>query len=151
MTCFGETSIKLNFAGRDFEEVAVLTNGDLADEMVLVVDLGVGLRDDFALFLVSGEVLDLVGDAAVFRETIRRFDEAEFVYASVGRERVDQTDVRTFRRLDRADTAVVRRMNVTNFEASTFAIETAWPERGETTLVRDLGERVDLVHELRQL
>src|SRR5690606_4647923 len=64
---------------------------------------------------------------------------------------VDQTDVRTFRRFDRAEAAVVRRMNVTHVETCAFAVETARPERGETTLVRDLGERVDLDHELRKL
>ena len=66
MTCFGETSMQVDFFGGDFEEVAVVTDGDLADEVTLVVDLGVGLGDDLAFFLVGGEVLDLVGDAAVF-------------------------------------------------------------------------------------
>src|SRR3954470_10214726 len=42
-------------------------------------------------------------------------------------------------------------MDVADFEASTLAVKTSRPECGETTLVRDLGERVDLVHELRQL
>ena len=58
---------QVDLAGGDLEEVAVLADGDLADEVVLVVDLGVGLGDDLALFLVGGEVLDLVGDAAVLR------------------------------------------------------------------------------------
>ena len=142
---------QVDLAGGDFEEVAVLADGDLADEVVLVVDFGVGLGDDLALFLVGGEVLDLVGDAAVLRDAVRRLDEAELVDARVGRERVDEADVRTFRRFDRADAAVVRRMNVADFEAGALAVETARPERGEAALVRDLGERVDLVHELRQL
>src|SRR5690606_22650287 len=129
----------------------VFTNRDLADKVALVVDFGIRLRDDFALFLVGGEIVDLFGGAAVLHETIRRFDEAEFVDARVSGERVDETDVRTFRGFDRADAAVVRRVNVAHFEASTLAVETTRPERGETTLVRDLGERVDLVHELRQL
>ena len=49
----------------DLEEFAVAAHGDLADEMALVVELGVGLGDDLALLLVGGEVLDLVGGAAV--------------------------------------------------------------------------------------
>ena len=57
----------VDFVGGDFEELAVLTDGDLADEVALVVDLGVGLGDDLGLFLVGGEVFDLVGDAAVLR------------------------------------------------------------------------------------
>ena len=114
----------MDFAGGHFEEVAVLADGDLADEVVLVVDLGVGLGDDFALFLVGGEILDLVGDAAVLRDAVGRLDEAELVYAGVSRERVDETDVRAFRRLDGADAAVVRRMDVADLEASAFTIET---------------------------
>ena len=86
-----------------------------------------------------------------FDLAVRRLDEAEFVDPGIGRHRVDQTDVRTFRRLDRADAAVVRRMNVADFEAGAIAVETAWPEGGETALVRQLGERVRLIHELRQL
>ena len=42
-------------------------------------------------------------------------------------------------------------MDVADFEASTVAVEASGPEGGETTLVRQLGERVDLVHQLGQL
>ncbi len=52
--------------------------------------------------------LDLVGDVAVLDLAVRRLDEAELVDARVGRQRRDEADVRTFRRLDRADAAVVR-------------------------------------------
>jgi hypothetical protein len=38
----------VDLVGGHFEEVAVLTDGDLADEVALVVDLGVGLGDDLA-------------------------------------------------------------------------------------------------------
>ena len=55
----------MDLGGGDFEELAVLADGDLADEVALVVDLGVGLGDDLGLFLVGGQVVDLVGGAAV--------------------------------------------------------------------------------------
>ena len=42
-------------------------------------------------------------------------------------------------------------MHVADFEAGTVAIETTRSKRGETTLVRQLGERIGLVHELREL
>ena len=67
------------------------------------------------------------------------------------RHRADETDVRTFRRFDRTNAAVVRRMNVAHFESGAIAAQTAWPEGGETTLVRQFGERVRLIHELREL
>ena len=99
----------VDLGGADLEEFAVLSDGDLADEVALVVDLGVGLGDDLGLLLVGGQVVDLVRGAAVLDGAVRRLDEAELVHAGVGRKRVDQADVRAFGRLDRADAPVVRR------------------------------------------
>ena len=45
----------------------------------------------------------------------------------------------------------MRRMDVADFETGAVAVEASGPEGGETTLVRQLGERVDLVHQLGQL
>lgn len=42
-------------------------------------------------------------------------------------------------------------MDVTDFEASALTSESARTHRGETALVLEFGERIDLVHELRQL
>ena len=69
----------------------------------------------------------------------------------VAREVADQTDVRAFRRLDRAHAAVVARVHVSHLEARTLTRETARPERREAALVGEAGERVRLVHELAQL
>jgi hypothetical protein len=68
----------------------------------------VGLGDVVIFFLIGGEVFDLIGHTPSLTRAIRRFDEAELVDAGVGAEGVDQTDVRTFRRLNRADTTIVR-------------------------------------------
>ena len=89
--------------------------------------------------------------ASVLDLAIRRFDEAEIVDPGKRRHRADQTDVRTFRRLDRANTAVVRRMNVAHFEPGAITAKTAWPERRQTALVGQLGQRIGLIHELREL
>ena len=62
---------------------------------------------------------------------VRRLDEAVLVDAGERRERRDEADVRTFRRLDRADAAVVRRVNVADLEARALAREAAGPERAE--------------------
>jgi hypothetical protein len=48
-------------------------------------------------------------------------DEAVLVDAGIARQRRDQADVRTFRRLDRADAAVVGRMDVADFESRALA------------------------------
>ena len=69
----------------------------------------------------------------------------------VGGERRDETDVRTLWGLDRADAAVVGRVYVADLEARALAGQAPRSEGRETTLVRDLGERVGLVHELGEL
>src|SRR5690606_39785239 len=75
-------------------------------------------------------------------------DEPVLVDAREGSERVDKADIRAFRRLDRADAAVVRRMHVANLEAGPLAGQATRPKGRETTLVSDLRQRVGLVHEL---
>ena len=45
----------------------------------------------------------------------------------------------------------MRRVNVADFESRAFTRQTARPKRRQTALVRDLRQRVGLVHELRQL
>ncbi len=56
-----------------------------------------------------------------------------------------------FRGLDRADPAVVGGMDVAHLEAGPLAGQAARAERRQPPLVGDLGQRVGLVHELRQL
>ena len=117
----------------------------------VVVQLGVGLGDDVVLFLVGGEVDDLVGDLAVDDLAVRRLDEAELVDLGEGGQTTDQADVGALRRLDRAHAAVVGEVHVSHFEAGSLAGQTAGAERGQATTVRQARQRVDLVHELRQL
>ena len=115
------------------------------------VDRRVRLRDEEVFFTIAGQIIDLIGHATVFDFAVRRFDKTEFVDARERRHRADQTDVRTFRRFDRTNAAVVRRMNVAHFESGAIAGQTAWPEGGETALVRQFRERIGLIHELRKL
>ena len=136
---------------RERELVAVAAGHQLVDELAVLVELGVRLRDHVLAFLDRRQVLDVLGDLAVLHAPVRRLDEAEVVGARVEGERVDEADVRAFRRLDRADAAVVRRVHVAHLEAGALAREAARAERRDAALVRDLGQRVGLVHELRQL
>ena len=64
--------------------------------------------------------LDVFDHAAIFNLSIRRFDKAVLVDACEARERRDESDVRTFRRLDRADASVVSRVHVANLESRTL-------------------------------
>ena len=117
----------------------------------LLVELGVGLGDVVLGLFHRRQVDDLVGHLAVDDLAVRALDEAVLVDPREGRQRVDQADVRAFRRLDRADAAVVGRVHVAHFEAGALAGQTARAKRREAALVGDLRQRVGLVHELRQL
>ncbi len=92
-----------------------------------------------------------VGDFAFDNAAIRAFDKAILIDASKGRERVNQTDVRAFRRFNRADTAIVGRVYVADFKSGTFTGQTTGAEGGQTTFVRNLGQWVGLIHKLGQL
>ena len=139
--------------GRHHPELAALAGRDaLLHEACPVRSIArVGLGDDELLLLQRGEEVDLVGDPPADDLAVRRLDEAELVDPRVRRERRDEADVRAFRRLDRADAAVVRGVHVAHLEAGALAGETARPERRQPALVGQLGQRVGLVHELREL
>ena len=130
----------LDFSGRLVAELSLPAAGDLCLRKRLVgIERGVGLGDDILLLHVGGEIFDRIQDLAVADHAVRRLDEAEAVDLSVEAERRDETDVRTFRRLDRADSTVVRRMHVADLEACALAGETAGAEGRETALVRESG------------
>ena len=82
---------------------------------------------------------------------IRRLDEAVGVDPPVGRQPADQTDVRAFRRLDRADAPIVRMMHVAHIETGALAAQTARAQGRQRALVTQLGQWIRLIHELRQL
>ena len=136
----------------DQDRFALLARGhQVAGEAAFVVQRRVGLGDDVLAFLDGRQVVDLHRDLAVAHPAVRRLDEAVFVQARVQGQRVDQADVRAFRRLDRADAAVVRDVHVAHLEAGALARQAARAQGRDAALVRDLGQRVGLVHELRQL
>src|SRR5699024_10473753 len=82
---------------------------------------------------------------------VRGLDEAERVDPRVDRQRTDEADVRALGGLDRAHAAVVQRVDVTDLESGALTRQTAGTERRQAALVRQAGQRVVLVHELRHL
>ncbi len=120
-------------------------------ELEALVERGVRLGDDVIAFLDRRKVVDLVGRLAVLHLAVGRLKEAVPVGARIERERIDQADVRAFRRLDRAYPAVVRRVNVAHLEAGSLPGEAARSKGRDAALVRDLGQGIGLVHELREL
>src|SRR5580704_3008835 len=133
---------------------AVRLGGDLAALELFVELFDAIFLDDFAgfEFAIAGvDDLNVVDDAATLDLAVRRLDEAVVVDARKARQRADQTDVRTFRRFDWADAAVVGRVNVADFKSSAFARQTARSKSRKTPLVRNFAQGIGLVHELTEL
>ena len=142
----------LNAFRRGENRFAVVAGGnELLREAAVIIHLGVGLSDDVLAFLNSGKVVNFLRRNAVDNLAVRRFKEAVLIEARIKGERVNKADVRTFRRFNRADAAVVGRMHVAHFKAGALARQTTRTESGNTALMRDFRERVRLVHELREL
>src|SRR5436305_9734322 len=116
--------------------------------MTALIDWRIRLRDEEVLFTISSEIIDLVGDPAVRHLAIWCFDKTKLIDAREGAHRADQANVWSFRRFDRTNTAVVRRMDVAHFKAGTFAAQTSRAESGQTPLVRQFCQRIRLIHEL---
>ena len=151
-SCLGDTSMNSTRSGGNSRKSPPLRHEISSSvKRPARVERHVRLGDRVFRLFHRRQIDDLVRDLAVLDAAIRAFDEAVFVHARIGRERVDQTDIRAFRRFDRADAAVMRRVNVADFEARAFARQTARPKRREAALVGDFRQRVRLVHELRQL
>ena len=153
-----------DFFGRTKDELAVFTasNQLVFDKAVFAVQFRVCLSDDFFAFFHGGQINNrrfffalfifaIADDLSVFNLEIRAFDKAVLIDTSVGRQRVNQADVRTFGRFNRADTAVMRRMNVSNFKACAVARQAAGAQSGQTAFMRNFRQRVVLIHKLRQL
>ena len=111
---------------------------------------GLGVDDD-RLFLGCVEVDDLVGHLAAHDLAVRGADEAELVDRGKRSQRADEADVGPFGRLDGAHAAVVRGVHVAHLDGRALTSEAAGAEGAEAPPVREPGERVGLVHELRQL
>src|SRR5205807_2457536 len=80
----------------------------------------------------------VLDDTAVNNLAIRRFDKPKLINARIARKARDKSDVRSFRRLDRANAAVVSRVYIAYFESRALAAQSSGSQRGQTTLVRDL-------------
>ncbi len=77
--------------------------------------------------------------------------EAVLVHTGVDGQVGDQADVGPFGGLDGADAAVVRDVHVAHVEAGPLAVEAPRPQRRQPPLVRQLRQRIGLVHHLAQL
>ena len=112
----------------DFDGIVAMTAGDtpVQQAAVLIHRLG-GLGDDVLVFHIGRHIGDLIGQAAgsLLDTAVGRHEEAVFIGTGIRCQIVDQTDVRTFRRLNRAQTAVVAVVHVSNIKACALTAEAA--------------------------
>ena len=103
------------------------------------------------LFFKSVEEFDFAGDFAVLDHSVRSLNHAEIIDPGIRRETENEADVRTFRSLNRAKSAVMRRVHVAHFVAGAGAGETAGAEGGDGAQMLEFFQGVRLLHELREL
>ena len=119
----------MDFIRLDFKEIAAIAcRYFLTREIPLRINFRIRLSDVEVLVTITAEVFDLIADSAIYNFAIWCLDESEFIDSGKRAQGADKTNVRTFGRFNRADTAVVRRMDVSDFEARTVTAEAAWPE-----------------------
>ncbi len=103
------------------------------------------------ILFICRHVLDLIRDLAIDHTAVRSLDEAVFIDSCIRSQIGNQTNVRAFRSLDRADSSIVAVMNITDLEACPLTRQSARTKCRNTALVGQLRQRVLSIHELRQL
>ena len=149
---FGRNVHQGRFVRRNVHEFRAAARNHALDENLarLAVLRHFGVRDRVFVFFVGAQEDDFVRNHALLDHDERRHQEAVIVDAAVNRQRHDQTDVRAFGRFNRADAAVMGRMNVADFEARAFAVQAPRSECTQAPFVRQLRQRVRLIDDLRQ-
>src|SRR5258708_13010742 len=107
---------------------AAPAGNQLANESSLLVELGVRLGDGVLLLLEHRVEGDLAGDRAALDLAVGSLDKPELVDPRISGKRGDQTDIWPFRRLDRADSAVMGGMDVPHFESRPLPRDPARPQ-----------------------
>ena len=133
--------------------LAETTGYILVDKMSLCVQRLIRLSHMVVVFLIRRHVDNFIGYYRVLRiglidPAVRSLNETVLVDPCIGRKRVDQTDVWTFRGLD-GDTYVHSENNERRGPRIRRGLWTDLrSQSGQTSLVGQLAQRVVLIHEL---
>ena len=134
------------------EKIAAFSRGyQPPDKLSILVERPVGLGDDQVLLFDGRQVSHLVEYAAPFDHAVGCFDETEFIHPGEGAEGDNQSDVRTLRGFNGADSAVVCGMDITDLETRPLSRQSPGAKSRQSPFVRNLGQRIRLIHELRKL
>ena len=137
----------------NFQDLIPETTCDLCIcEVTVFCQRFVRLCDNVVIFHIRSHVDYFICNAAglLVHTAVRCLNKTVLVDPCESCQIRDQTDVRTFRRLDRAHSSVVAVVYVTYLESGTVTGQTARAQCGQTTLVGQFCQRIVLVHELRQ-
>ena len=107
----------------------------VAEQLAVLVERRVGLRDLALLLLRRVDPHDLVGDLAVLDDPVRSGDEPVLGDLRVGGQRADQADVRALRGLDRAHPPVVGGVHVADLDRRALTGQPAGAERAQPAAV----------------
>ena len=124
--------------------------------MSLVVQRLIRLCYVVIIFLIRRHVDYFFCNDRIFRIfliylTVRSLYESILVNPCISSKRVNQTDVRTFRGLNRAHSSVMGIVDISYLESCTVSWQTSRSKCWQTSLVGQLTKRVVLIHELWQL
>src|SRR6056297_1396044 len=109
------------------------------------------LSNNSFIFLLSSKIFNIICYRTFLYLSVRCFYKAEIINLGVNTQRGNQTNVWTFRGFNRAETTIVRIMNVTILKTGSFTRKTTRSQCRHTPFVGQLSNRVGLIHKLRQL
>ena len=145
---------QINLCRFNNREVSILTRFNfVTHKCTVIIQRSISLCNNLFFLFFSSQINQTVIRKihfSVFHLTVRSFDESQIINLSKYTQWRNQTDVRTFRSLNRTKTTIVCVVNVTNLKSGTFTGKTTRTKGRHTTLVRDFSQGVCLVHELRQ-
>ena len=125
--------------------------GQLGADRVACLGERFAVRVFQVLAQLPPDQVGVIGRQLADHAAVGSLDEAVLVEHAEGGQTADQPDVGAFGRFDRADPPVVAVVHIAHVEACPVAAEPAGAQGGEAALVRQLGQRVGLIHELAQL
>ena len=144
----------INVCRRNNWVISILTAlNNVTDKFTFFCQRSITLTNNLSLFILSGQEYNISiihVHLAVVNLTVRSNDKAKVIDLCIHTERRNQTDVWTFRTLNRTKTTIVSIVYVTNLETCTLTRQTTRTEGRKTTLVSYLSQWVGLVHELWQ-
>ena len=113
------------------------------NEVSFFVQRLVGLRYMVIILFIGCHINNLVsyyriGRVCFVNLSVRSLNKTILIDSCIGSKRVDKTDVRTLRSLDRTHTSIMRIVNVSNLESGSVSGQTAWSQGRQTSLMGQL-------------